>query len=365
MNAPKDFLLLFGWDSSFELPPSDLISNDLIPARVICEERNFYLVQIGINESLWASVSGKMQFLAATRADYPAVGDWVMVERTDTSDRALIHHICPRKSMIHRKQAGLTAHMQILSTNVDYVFITTSANEDLNYRRIDRYLAVVREAGCIPVILVTKTDICSEKILTIVEGLQKEFPGVAVHPISKNDFESASFLAQYMSQGKTSVFVGSSGVGKSTLVRFLSGQEDIKMQDVRESDGKGRHTTTSRNMYVSRYGGLIIDTPGMRELQLTDHTEGLSAQFSDIEDLIKTCRFSDCRHQTEPVCGIKAAISDGTLSQDRWQNYQKLEAEVRHALRKQDKAIASEDRKAWKKLTLEGKIRGRAKKKPV
>jgi ribosome biogenesis GTPase len=360
LSSEKEFLFLFGWDNFFESECPDLVSSSLFPARVICEERNLYRVQAGINNILWASVSGKMQFNAATRVNYPAVGDWVMVELPDQSDRGIIHQVAPRKTIIYRKQVGSSADMQILSTNVDYVFITTSVNEDLNYHRIERYLAVVQESGATPVILLTKADICSTNITEILSGVKSEFHGVLVHALSKNNFEEANFLSEYLKKGTTSVFIGSSGVGKSTLVNFLIGQEQIKTQDVRESDGKGRHTTTSRNLYVSRYGGLIIDSPGMRELQLSDHVDGIKTQFSDIEDLIKNCRFHDCHHQTEPDCAIKEALSDESLSEERWKSYQKLEAEVRHSMRKQNKVLASEDRKVWKKKSINARNKGRS-----
>lgn len=362
LNSQKEFLSLFGWDGFFESQNAILVSQNLVPARVICEERNLYRIQLDIDKVLWASVSGKLQFNAVTRADYPAVGDWVLVEAADQSDRAVIHHICPRKTVIQRKQVGSSADIQILSANVDYVFVTTSANDDLNYRRIERYLAVAWESGATPIILLTKADICADEVLAIATNVRKEFPGIEVYTLSNTEFENAEFLSYYLKEGKTSVVVGSSGVGKSTLVNFLIGQEQIKTQDVREADGKGRHTTTSRSLYVSRYGGLIIDTPGMRELQLADHAEGVSLQFADIENLIAGCRFTDCQHRTEPGCKIIEALDDESLSEDRWKSYQKLAAEVRHGLRKQNRALAAEDRKLWKKMSITARNKGFAKK---
>ena len=359
--SEKEFLFLFGWDDFFESQIPDHLCL-LTPARVIGEERNLYRLQLGINQVLWASVSGKLQFSAVTRADYPAIGDWVMVEIPSQSDRGVIQQVLKRKTTLHRKQVGSSADMQILSTNVDYTFITSSVNSELNFRRIERYLAVARDAGSVPVILLTKADACLDDIESVVAKTQKEFPGVPVHCLSKDDFEKALFFADYLKKGTTSVFIGSSGVGKSTLVNFLIGNQQIKTQDVREGDNKGRHTTTSRNLYLSRYGGLIIDTPGMRELQLSDHSEGVRHQFSDIEDRIQNCRFGDCQHQTEPNCAIKKALADETLSEDRWGSYQKLKAEVRHGLRKQDKVLAAEDRKIWKKISIEARNKDRFRK---
>lgn len=365
LNSEKEFLSLFGWDGFFESQIANVVLQNSVPARVICEERNLYRVQLGLTNVLWASVSGKMQFTATTRVDFPAVGDWVLVEAHGPSDRAVIHHIVPRKTMIQRKQVGSSADLQILSTNVDYVFVTTSVNDELNYRRIERYLAVAWESGSTPVILLTKSDICTTEIVDVINDVRREFPGVDVYALSKDSFEEAHFLSGYLTEGKTSVVVGSSGVGKSTLVNFLIGGDQIKTQDVRVADGKGRHTTTSRSLYLSHYGGLIIDTPGMRELQLSDHEEGVKAQFADIENLIADCRFTDCQHETEPDCAIKKAIDDSSLTDVRWKSYQKLAAEVRHGLRKQNSALAAEDRKIWKKMSIGSRNKDLTKKGPM
>ncbi len=366
LSSQKEFLCLFGWDDFFEsqieIQSPNLVSSSLYPARIICEEKNLYRIQLSLDDVRWASVSGKMQFNAINRTDYPAVGDWVLVEASDQSDRGVIHRVCNRRTIIYRKQVGSSADMQILSTNVDYVFITTSLNDEFNYRRIERYLAVAWDSGAIPVILLTKSDICAEKIVDTLNNVRREFPNVAIHSISKNDFEKENCFREYLKEGKTSVVIGSSGVGKSTLVNFLIGGDQIKTQNVRESDSKGRHTTTSRSLYVSRYGGLIIDTPGMRELQLSDHMDGVSTQFSDIESLIAKCRFNDCRHETEPNCKIREALADDSLPEERWKSYQKLADEVRHAMRKQNKELAAEDKKLWKKMSINARSKGQQKK---
>lgn len=364
-NSQKEFLFQFGWDNFFENQISNPIFSSLLPARVICEERNLYHVQTGFDQTFLASVSGKMLFNAVSRIDYPAVGDWVLVEQPFGSDRAVIHRILDRKTILHRKQVGSSGDRQILSTNVDFVFITTSVNSDLNYRRIERYLTVAKEFGVMPIILLTKSDTYPGDIGGVVSKLQKEFPQVQVQSISKETFADADFLATYLKPGTTSVFIGSSGVGKSTLVNYLIESHEksdvIKTQEVRESDGKGRHTTTSRNLYVCRFGGLIIDTPGMREIQLADHSDGLCAQFSDVEKIIQQCKFSDCYHQTEPGCELLKALDAGVLSLERWQSYQKLKAEVQHGLRKLDKIKLSEDRKLWKKRSIESRNKSRLK----
>ncbi len=364
MISDKNFLDVFGWDDFYAQSLTQENPNSWMPARVICEERNIFQVQYGLDEIVWASISGKMQFSAKIRADYPAVGDWVMIELRAGSDRAAIHQIAARKSTIYRKQIGASTDAQILSTNVDYVFITTSVSEDLNQRRLERYLSIAWDSGTSPIILLTKADIIPEEIDEIEADVQLCFPSTPIHRLSKLEFAKADFFTRYLTQGKTAVFVGSSGVGKSTIVNYLTGKDKIKTQEVRERDGRGRHTTTSRNLYVSRFGGLIIDTPGMRELALTDHVEGLAAQFDDVVGLFSACKFGDCKHQAEPGCAVKAALESGSLERERWESYQKLEAEIQHGKRKQDKTLAAEDRKKWKKITVDARDRGRAKKTP-
>jgi ribosome biogenesis GTPase / thiamine phosphate phosphatase len=354
--SEKEFLSLFGWDDYFanqwELNKPEQDSSKWHLARVICEERGLYRVQMGAQKILSAAVSGKMQFGAKVRSDFPAVGDWVLLEIPQGTDRGIIQFTVPRKTIIFRKQIGSTSEPQILSTNVDYVFITTSVNEDLNFRRIERYLSIARDANCTPVILLTKADIRND-MDQVVADVRAQFPEIHVQALSKNNFEDVAFFRSCLRPGTTSIILGSSGVGKSTLANFLIGEETAKTQEIRDADSKGRHTTTSRNLYVSRYGGLIIDTPGMRELQLSDHAEGVRAEFSEIEEVMTKCKFGDCQHQSEPGCAILAALKLGTLPAEKWMSYNKLMDEARHAERKQSKAAAAEERKLWKKRTVD------------
>lgn len=364
LASQKDFLFLFGWDDFFENHYTNLFNNSLIPAKVICEEKNLYRIQIDLQTTTWASINGKMYFNAKNRSDFPAVGDWVLIEPPCDSDRAIIQSILPRKGVVQRKEIGSSTDIQILATNIDYMFIASSADHDLSAHRIERYLTIAYESGTIPVILITKTDCATIDIHILLDELKERFPHVNIHTLSKDNFTEAEFFKNYLKSGITSVVVGSSGVGKSTLVNFFIGDDKIKTQEVRTSDSKGRHTTTSRNLYRSHFGGLVIDTPGMRELQLLDHQDGLETQFSDIEDTILRCRFSDCRHETEPGCAIREALDNEDISESKWKNYKKLEAEIRHGLRKQDKVLHSEDKKAWKKKVMEGRERGISKRRP-
>ncbi len=367
-NSDKEFLLSFGWDDFFEKQiPNDTSSgvSGLVPARVIGEERQLYRIQFQKDNVVLAMVTGKFQFATTSRLQYPTVGDWVLVDLKSDSERALINQVLERKTLMHRKQIGLGSDGQSLASNVDYIFITSSVNDDLNFRRIERYLAIAYESKATPVVLLSKSDIQPETIAIVVKGIKDNFPNVDVHAISQNNFDQTEFFKHYLQPGKTAVVIGSSGVGKSTLINYLIGatnaSDRIKTQDIRDDDGKGRHTTTSRNLYVSRYGGLIIDTPGMRELQLSDHGEGLSQQFEDIESIFQQCRFSDCKHQKEPGCAVLAAFETGAITAERWQSYLKLQAEVRHSVQRQDKQVAAVEKKRWKKLTTEAKQRGRVK----
>ena len=356
MSSTQEFLSLFGWSAFFENQSLDPVFKTFYRARIIGEERSLYRLQFGLEESGWAAISGKMQHSASRREDYPAVGDWVLAEFSSPTERGIIHHILDRKGIVQRRQVGSGSEMQIWSTNTDYVFIT-AAITNLNWGSLERYLTIARDSKATPVFLLTKSDLEPESTEKFRQETETHFPGIAVHCLSKDHFEDASFFTEYLKKGTTSMVVGSSGVGKSTLVNFLIGREQIKTQAVREGDGKGRHTTTARSLFISRYGGLIIDTPGMRELALSDHEEGLKEQYDDIEELKLRCKFSDCRHQTEPGCAIQKALKDGSLTNERLESYRKLSAEVQFGLRKQDKALASEEKKRWKKITQDIKSR--------
>jgi len=360
-HSQVEFLSVYGWSELFADPARE--ASGQFAARVISEERGLYRVQAKMELSLWAAISGGMQFEATARPDYPAVGDWVWVALAAGSDRGVIHAICPRRTVIQRKEVGTGSDVQILSANVDYVLITTSMNEDFNPRRLDRYLAVAREGGAEPVVLLTKSDLFTGDQDGFRREVEAQFAGVAVHALSRDRFDDADFFKTYLAPGKTAVVLGSSGVGKSTLVNYLIGEEAIRTQEIRERDGKGRHTTTSRSLYRSTWGGLIIDTPGMRELHLSDHVEGVHAAFQDVDSLVLQCKFSDCKHVNEPGCAIQMALNSGELPRPRWEAYLKLEAEARFEARKRDKALAAEDRGNWKKVHKEARARSRFKKK--
>lgn len=353
-SSHKEFMEHFGWNDFFENQMASLtdIGTNTRPARVINEEKNLYRLQFSLDEVSLGSVTGKKLYEARSREDFPAVGDWVLADIPEGSERAVIRHIFKRKSALLRKQIGASSDVQILSTNVDTVFITTSLNADLNYARLERYLTFAWDSGAQPVILLTKADLC-EDAETLTEEVRERFIGIDVFSLAAGTYHEAEFLQEYLKWGRTVVIVGSSGVGKSTLANYLIGEDVITTQEIREDDAKGKHTTTSRSLYVSRYGGLIIDTPGMRELQFADHEEGLQTQFADIEELILNCRFRNCSHQAETGCAIVNALENNFLLPEHWKSYKKIQAEIRHNARKMDKVLLAQDRKQWKKRNIE------------
>ena len=276
---------------------------------------------------------------AEDRIDYPAVGDWVLVSETGDLERVIIAGILPRKSSIERIRPGSQVDRQIIATNVDIMLIATSVNEDMNSNRLDRYITLAIESGVRPIVLLTKADLI-EDAAAAERKISLRHPRVEVRSVSMLKPESRLALSEILGAGLTSVIVGSSGVGKSTFVNSLLGEERAKTSAIREGDGRGRHTTTSRNLFVLPTGGLLIDTPGMRELQLGADDDAVGDAFADIEALVVLCRFTDCGHESEPGCRIRAAIEIGDLTLERWKSYGKLVREIRHQQLKDEKKLS-------------------------
>lgn len=350
-NSRLTDLSALGWDGHFEnyWTHRDFISErlDTCPARVIGEEKDRFRLQLAEGLTLWGEVSGRLRHRASRLEEWPTTGDWVAITPRPREGAATIHGVLPRKSCLYRQAAGESQRAQVLAANVDTAFIVSSLNQDLNPRRMERYLALVWESGATPVLLLTKSDLV-EEVETKRTELESVALGVEVLAVSALEDQGLEAIVPYLTPGKTAVLLGSSGVGKSTLINRLLGEERLATQRIREHDGRGRHTTTGRHLFALPGGGLIIDTPGMRELALLDHEEGLGHLFQEIGELEAHCRFGNCQHRTEPGCGVQTALATGALSPERWQSYLKLQREIRFQETKGDKAAQSELRRGYR-----------------
>jgi len=337
-----------GWDDYFARNFDRLQDSGLIPARIAEEHRNSYSVLTG-SGSFSARVSGRFRHETPDYGDYPSVGDWVAITVRPQEEKATIHHLLPRKSKFSRTAvlAGKTEE-QVLVANVDTVFLVSGLDGDFNLRRIERYVTIAWDSGSRPVVVLNKSDLC-EDVGTLVEQVEATVPGVAVCAISAVENEGIDCLTPFLAPGSTVAFLGSSGVGKSTIINCLLGENRLKTSAVRESDSKGVHTTTRRELLLLPTGAIVIDTPGMREIQIWSDESGMDRLFGDIDELALQCRFSDCSHLTEPGCAIQQAIADGDLDAKRLQNYQKLQKELRYLTIRQDQKAHRREVKAWHK----------------
>ncbi len=298
---------------------------ELFLARVTEQHRTIYKVISGLGE-VNAVVAGKLAYQANGQISYPAVGDWVMLDRGDGEEgNAVIRHILSRKSVLARQAAGAAAAQQVIAANIDVIFICMSLNADFNLRRIERYLAMAWNSGAAPVIVLTKADLCND-LPQKLGDIAAVGIGVDIIACSSENGYGYEAIHSHIGPGKTIAFIGSSGVGKSTLINRLLGRELLATGEIRLDDDKGRHTTSHRQLLLLPEGGIVIDTPGMRELQL--YTGDLARTFADIEELAARCKYRDCSHGSEPGCAIKAAIASGALSAKRFESYQKLQRET-------------------------------------
>jgi ribosome biogenesis GTPase len=341
-------LHVLGWNDFFDHYWNQQTRGSLQPGRVVEEQKEAYRV-VGEFGELSAEVIGRLRYEALDRSAFPAVGDWVAMHTIPHEGKALIHEVLPRRTKLSRKAAGERTVEQILVTNVDIAFVVMSLNADFNVRRLERYLGAIWEGGAQPVVLLSKADLCSDRGSAAAE-IATTAPGVDAHILSAHTGEGLATLTPYIEGGRTVVLLGSSGVGKSTIINRLLGSETQKTLEIRSGDDRGRHATTFRRLFLMPSGGVLIDTPGMREFQLWDSETGLDDVFEDISALTVNCRFRDCKHRTEPGCAVLEAIDSGTLDSERLASFRKLKRELEFQERRHDAAAQAQQKKLWRQL---------------
>ena len=334
-----------GWNAHFENLFVPHRSRGLEPARVSREDRGRYGI-LDERGARSAELAGRLRHEARTRAELPAVGDWVAL-RPGAASSGVIDAVLPRASAFTRKLAGETTEEQVVAANVDVVFLVSGLDADFNPRRIERYLAAAWESGAEPVVVLNKADLAHDLESRLAE-VAAVAPGAAVVPLSALGGQGLETLEPWLRPGRTVALLGSSGVGKSTLVNALLGEARQETGGVREDDSRGRHTTTHRELVPLPGGAVLLDTPGMRELQLWGDESGLDGAFPEITELAERCRFRDCGHEGEPGCAVLGAVGDGTLGADRLESWRKLQRELRWLASRQDARARAEQLAKWK-----------------
>jgi ribosome biogenesis GTPase / thiamine phosphate phosphatase len=333
----------------FDSAKQQFLSEGMSIARVISEQKELYMVLLNDTEYK-AEVTGHLMYTAASRTDFPAVGDWVAVQIFDDQSPAIIHHILPRKTSLARKAVGKGFEEQMIASNVDIVFIIQSLDGNFNLRRLERYIVVVKESGAVPVILLSKTDLMAPDVSAQkMEEARSAAPGLLIISYSAKTLSHIDEIQSVIAPSTTVCFIGSSGVGKSTLINKLIGEEVLLTKKIRESDSRGRHSTTHRQLLTLANGGFVIDTPGMRELGLWNVGDSsLHEAFPEISALSTECRFNDCTHIHEPDCAVREAVEKGLLNSERYGSYLKLKKESDYVASKTD-TLKQLERKAKEK----------------
>lgn len=322
-------LSILGWNASLAATFAQSAAADLIPGRVVLEHNHVYRVLTDDSEWL-AEAAGRLKFQASGRGELPAVGDWVGVRPASDGQHAVIRLILPRRSVFSRKAAGRPTEEQVLAANIDDVFLVSSLELAPKLRSLERYLLLARQSGARPVILLNKADVAEDLPAAVAEVVTMA-PDVPVHAVSARDGRGFEALDAYLEVGRTVALLGPSGAGKSTIVNRLAEREVVPTGEVRDWDARGRHTSVHRELKILDRGGILIDTPGLRELQAWDNDASLEEVFADVDAFGGECRFRDCRHASEPGCGVKAAVEDGRLDAGRYASFLQL-AEERAAL---------------------------------
>lgn len=351
-------LTSYGWSPALQDQFAPFAAQGLVPGRIIIQQRGGYRLITDAGE-IDARAAGAL-IKTLSEAERPTAGDWVAVEARPGETTALVQALLPRRSAFIRKASGPRGGAQVVAANVDVALLVASLNSDLNLRRLERYLATAHEGGAEPVIVLTKADLADDVAERIAQVEAIAF-GAPVLALSSKTGEGLPALFEHLQPGRTAVLLGSSGAGKSTLLNALAGEERMSTGAIREADERGRHTTTHRELVLLPSGGLILDTPGIRELGLWDAEAGVSATFEDVEALAARCRFGDCSHGTEPGCAVRAAIEAGELPAERLRAYDKLQAELAHERRREDPIARQTEKKRW--IAIHKSARARTKQK--
>jgi ribosome biogenesis GTPase / thiamine phosphate phosphatase len=338
-----------GWSPFFESCFEEYRAKGYSAMRIVRVNRGNYIASNGVSD-FSCEVTGKFSFQSEGKSGFPTAGDWVVASEVPNEPKAMIHTVLPRKSAFSRKVAGQTADKQVIAANIDMVFIVAGLDLNFSLRRIERYLSLAWESRAVPVVLLNKSDLCqdTEAKKSEVESIAV---GVDVCMLSARQQSGVDVLRNYIKPGQTFAFIGSSGVGKSTIINALLGTNRLAVNEVSELGSRGRHTTTFRELIVLPAGGMVIDTPGMRELQVWGDEIGLKQTFDDIEDFSMRCRFKDCSHENEPGCAVQTAVENGSLDSKRLESYKKLKREFAYLADRQTMKASAIEKAHWKDIS--------------
>lgn len=341
-------LIDWGWNKKYEVDFTRYREQDLSPARVVKESRQIYTIETE-GGRLISRLAGAFNYKAADKSSYPAVGDWVAIR--SEKEGACIEAVCKRRSRVSRKSAGIVTEEQIIAANIDYLFLVSALDGGRNFtvRGLERYLAMAWESGALPVIILNKADLCEDISGPLAEA-GATAPGVDVYAVSVETGAGLGSLEKYLLPGKTVAFTGPSGVGKSSLINVFLGEAIQETGGLRESDKRGRHTTTCRELLRLSSGAMLLDSPGLRELQLWGEASSLDDVFREIVETGEDCRFRNCSHNGEPGCAVQQALAEGIIDQSRFENYLDMKKELAYLAIKQDQNAARAEKERWKKI---------------